>query len=125
MKQSGGIQTFNYGDDIGFEYTDFTYPGELIANPGDNICTAVLDKIKSVLGNYEYFYDVYGNFVFQEIKDYKNTTQATVEINNMTNEDYEIDISKGKSVYDFKDNELAISFSNTPQYSRIKNDFVI
>ena len=124
-KQSGGIQTFNYGDDIGFEYTDFTYPGELIANPGDNICTAVLDKIKSVLGNYEYFYDVYGNFVFQEIKDYKNTTQATVEINNMTNEDYEIDISKGKSVYDFKDNELAISFSNTPQYSRIKNDFVI
>ena len=121
----GGVRTFNYGDDLGFTYTDFTYPSELIANPGDNICTAVLDKIKNALGNYEYFYDVYGNFVFQEIKNYLNTTQATIDIRNMSNDDYKIDISKGKSVYDFTNNELAISFNNAPQYSRIKNDFVI
>ena len=122
---TGGSQEFNYGDDVGFIYTDFTYPGDLIANPGDNICTAVLDKIKNTLGNYEYFYDVYGNFVFQEIKNYLNTTQATVEIDKMKNEDYQIDISTGKAEYDFKDNELVTNFSNTPQYSRIKNDFVI
>ena len=122
---SGGIETYTYGDDIGFIYTDFTYPGDLIANPGDNICTAVLDKIKTALGNFEYFYDVYGNFIFQEIKDYKNTTQAKVEIDKLKNDDYTVDISKGKSAYDLKDNELLMNFSNTPQYSRIKNDFVI
>lgn len=121
----GGIQTFNYGDDIGFTYTDFTYPTELIANPGDNICTAVLDKLKTALGNYEYFYDVYGNFIFQEIKNYQNTTKATIDIRKINNGDYKVDISNGKSVYDFTDNKLGISFSNTPQYNRIKNDFVI
>lgn len=120
-----GIQTFEYGDDIGFIYTDFIYPEELIANPGDNIVTAVLEKIKNFLGNFEFFYDVYGNFRFQEIKDFLNTTQATVEINKLKNEDYRIDIAKGKAVYDFTNNKLATSFSNTPQYTRIKNDFVI
>ena len=122
---TGGIKTYTYGDDIGFIYTDFTYPGDLIANPGDNICTAVLDKIKVALGNFEYFYDIYGNFVFQEIKDYKNTTQAKVEIDKLKNDDYVIDISKGKSAYDLRNNELLMTFSNTPQYNRIKNDFVI
>ena len=116
---------YGYRDDIGFSYLDFTYPEELIANPGDNICSAVLDKIKNFLGNFEYFYDIYGNFVFQEIKDYLNTTQATVVINNLNNEDYVIDIAKGKAVYDFSDSKLITSFSNTPQYNRIKNDFVI
>ena len=116
---------FEYGDDIGFIFTDFTYPGELIAKPGDNICNAVLDKIKNLLGNYEYFYDVFGNFVFQEIKNYLNTTQTTTEINNLSNSDYLVDMVKGKSVYNFDGNGLALSFSNSPSYTKIKNDFVI
>ena len=53
-----------YGDDVGYIYTDFTYPGELIGNAGETV-VSVLDKIKSVLGNYEYFYDIDGNFRFQ------------------------------------------------------------
>nr|DAE09686.1 MAG TPA: Neugrin [Myoviridae sp. ctjhW4] len=32
---------------------------------GDTV-TSALDKIKQVLGNYEYFYDLDGNFIFQE-----------------------------------------------------------
>jgi len=43
---------------MGYIYTDFTYPGkELVCNAGDSV-TSVLDKIISVMGNYEYFYDV-------------------------------------------------------------------
>jgi len=120
----GIVQEFAYGQDVGFIYTDFTYPGELNANAGDNVCT-ILDKIKNTLGNYEYYYDKDGNFIFQEIKNYLNTTQATVDIKNITNNDYVIDISKGKAMYSFDDSQLVISFSHSPQYNRIKNDFVV
>ena len=63
------VQTYGYGDDVGFIYVDFTYPGELVAKPGDNV-VGILDKIKNTLGNYEYFYDIEGNFHFREIKNY-------------------------------------------------------
>ena len=115
---------YNWGEDVGYIFTDFTYPGDLIANPGDTICT-ILDKIKSTLGNYEYFYDVDGNFHFQEIKNYLNITQATTDLNNMHNEQYLVDISKGQNVYNFKDSKLFTSYSNSPNYSNIKNDYVV
>lgn len=115
---------YNWGEDVGYIFTDFTYPGDLIANPGDTICT-ILDKIKSTLGNYEYFYDIDGNFHFQEIKNYLNITQATTDLNNMHNEQYLVDISKGQNVYNFKDSKLFTSYSNSPNYSNIKNDYVV
>ena len=115
---------YNWGEDVGYIFTDFTYPGDLIANPGDTICT-ILDKIKSTLGNYEYFYDVDGNFHFQEIKNYLNITQATTDLNNIHNEQYLVDISKGQNVYNFKDSKLFTSYSNSPNYSNIKNDYVV
>ena len=117
-------EKFEYGEDVGYILTDFTYPGELISSPGENVCT-ILDKIKTTLGNYEYFYDVYGNFVFQEIKNYLNTTKSTVDLNNLNANDYLLDMSKGKSVYQFNDGNLITSYSNTPQYNLIKNDFVV
>ena len=117
-------QLYEYGDDVGFIFTDFTYPNELIENAGSSV-TAVLDKIKGVLTNYEYFYDIHGNFRWQEIKNYLNTTQATVDLNAMKNEDYLVDQSKGKRAYDFTGSKLISSYANTPQYNKIKNDFVV
>jgi len=38
--------------------------------------TDALDQILEVLGNYEYFYDLDGNFVFQEKKNFFNNAQA-------------------------------------------------
>jgi len=69
------IKQFNYGDDVGYILTDFSYPGDLISKAGDTICS-ILDQIKNVLGNYEYFYDINGNFIFQEIKNYLNKSYA-------------------------------------------------
>ena len=37
------------------------------------LCT-ILDKIKNLLGNFEYYYDLDGNFIFQEVKNYLNNT---------------------------------------------------
>ena len=115
---------YEYGDDVGFIFTDFTYPSELIENAGSSVVT-LLDKIKGTLGNYEYFYDIYGNFVWQEIKNYLNTTQATVDLEKLNNSDYIVDQSKGKMAYDFTNSKLVSSYSNTPQFSKIKNDFVV
>ena len=74
---SGDWLEFENGVDCGYVYTDFTYPGELISGIGENVCS-VLDKIKDVLGNFEYFYDLDGNFVFQEKKNYLNVSYLPV-----------------------------------------------
>ena len=122
--QGYAYQMFEYGEDVGFIYTDFTFPEELIGDAGSTVCS-ILDKIKNVLGNYEYFYDVDGNFHFQEIKNYLNTTQPKVELDKLTKDDYVLDMSKGKTVYNFDNSILVSSYSNTPQYQMIKNDFVV
>lgn len=119
-----GYDTYESGQDVGYIYTDFVYPDELIGDAGNTVCN-ILDKIKNTLGNYEYFYDLDGNFVFQEIKNYLNTSKSTVDLNDMDQNDYLIDITRGKSVYEFDDASLVISYSNAPQYSMIKNDFIV
>ena len=48
---------YEYGEDIGYIYTDFVYTDELIGDAGSTVCT-ILDKIKNYLGNFEYFYDI-------------------------------------------------------------------
>lgn len=116
--------TYVYGQDVGFIYSDFTYPTELIGNAGDSVVT-VTDKIKSTLGNFETFYDIYGNYKFQEIKNYLNTSHTTVLLQNLKKDDYVIDQSQGKSVYDFSNSKLITSISNSPQYLNVKNDFVV
>ena len=60
--QEGNYTMYEYGSDIGYIYTDFIYPGELIGDAGNSVCD-ILDKIKETLGNYEYFYDLDGNFI--------------------------------------------------------------
>ena len=117
-------EEYESGQDVGYIYTDFIYPGELIGDAGNSVCD-ILDKIKSALGNYEYFYDLDGNFIFQEIKNYLNTSKSTTDLNNMNQNDYLIDITSGKSVYTFGDSFLISSYSNAPQYSMIKNDYIV
>jgi len=55
----------------------------LVGNAGDTV-TTILDQIRDTLGNYEYFYDINGNFRFQEIKNYLNTSKSTEIINNIS-----------------------------------------
>ena len=148
LVQDGTWVEYNFNEDIGYTYTDFTYPGELITNIGDNVCS-VLDKIKNTLGNYEYFYDIDGNFVFQEIKNYLNTSYIPTEkvngvqtyyldnnrkFNINTNslkiigpENYRVDFcADQKSIYTFEEgNNLITSYSNSPNFMNLKNDYHI
>lgn len=122
--QNKAYKMYEYGEDVGYIYTDFIYPKELIGDAGSTVCT-ILDNIKNLLGNYEYYYDIDGNFIFQEVKNYLNTSQAKVELDKLTKDDYIIDMSKGKVVYNFDNSILITSYSNNPQYNMIKNDFVV
>ena len=93
-------------------------------NAGDTVCS-ILDSIKNTLGNFEYFYDLNGNFRFQEIKNYLNTSLTTDILNNSNAEHYLTNRSKGKVKYEFNDSSIITSFSNSPQYGMIKNDFIV
>lgn len=124
-KPSTGLKyTFSYGDDIGYIYDDFVWPDELVANAGETV-VSVLEQIKSVLGNYEYFYDNYGVFHFREIKNYVNTTQAKVLVNDMTTNDYMISTVIPKETFTFSDDNNLISVNASPEYGNIKNDYVV
>lgn len=112
---------FNYGDNAGYEYTDFTYPGELILSAGDTVMT-LLDKIVSTLGNYEYFYDLDGKFIFQEIKNYLNTGSPLLELDS---EDYVRSYNNSKYLYSLTDLDTTTAITVSPKYDDIKNDFYV
>lgn len=115
---------FNKGDDVGYIYDDFFYTDELVAGPAETI-TSVLDKIKAYLGNYEYFYDVYGIFRFREIKNYVNTTLAKNMLEEMSENQYLVEVNNDKTSFLFSDNENITSITVTPQYNNIKNDYIV
>lgn len=121
---SGAYLQINNGDDAGYTYDDFVYQGELTCAAGDSVAAA-LDKIKQYLGNYEFFYDAMGVFHFREIKNYMNTTQGKVLIEDMALHDYMVETAIPKSVYTFEDNKNLLSINVNPQYENIKNDFIV
>lgn len=113
---------FIYGQDVGYQETDFTYPGELVFSAGDTV-TSVLDKIIESLGNYEYFYDLDGHFVFQQKKNYLNYYYTPIT---QINDNYYIKaFSDSKYYYTFIDAKDALSYYNSPKYENIKNDFIV
>lgn len=133
---STDLVILNAAGDIGFTLTDLVYPNtsnDFIASKGTPI-TESLDNIKQVLENYEYFYDVNGVFRFQEIKNYLNTSQSTGLLESLKAQkegdeyektNYSFEKYRDKAVQDFTGSPLIIDISNDPQYSLIKNDFVI
>lgn len=116
------VVKLSFGELAGYKLTELTYAGDLIASVGDNL-TLVLDKIKNMLGNFEYFYDIDGKFVFQRKKDYLNVVP-----NKLVNTDSLIDVyvnpEFNEIVYDFSSNILT-QLSNNPDITKIKNDFSI
>lgn len=112
---------FSYGQDAGYKYTNFTYPGELVLNAGDTVVT-LLDKIVSTLGNYEYFYNIDGKFVFQEIKNYLNTGSPLLEL---SPEDYVRSYNNAKFLYSLTDLDTTTAIIRNPKYDNVKNDFYV
>lgn len=121
---SGAYLQINNGDDAGYVYDNFVYDKELVMNAGQSVADA-LEQIKQYLGNYEYFYDVFGIFHFREIKNYLNTTQGKVLTTDMTENDYMVDRAIPKEAYSFSDSSNLLSMNVNPQYDSIKNDYIV
>jgi len=103
--------------------TLLVYPDELKGEIGDSV-TSILDKIVNFLGDYEYFYDLNGQFVFQGKPAYiKTPWNGTI---NLVNENY-VDPSEiySKVAYTFDDAVLTTQYQNTPNLNNIKNDYTI
>ena len=112
-----------YGDTIGYRATDLTYAGELIEEANGTI-TSMLDKIVQQLGEFEYFYDTQGHFVFQRKRIYFNSSWSSVVMDdNQTY--YESKAMSSQFSYEFTSNFLIESFANKPKLNAIKNDYAI
>lgn len=113
-------QKIQYGEVAGYHQTDLIYPGDLIMNPGESV-TSALDKIKSLLGEFEYFYDVNGKFIFQKKKTYVNNLFSPI-----SGDRIEPFVEVSQYTYDFDNkDELVISISNSYSINEVKNDFTI
>lgn len=113
-----------YGDVVGYKPTDLTYAGDLILDVGSSV-TQMLDKIVSMLGEFEYFYNIDGQFVFQKKKTYVQTSWNNI-MNNTTSDVYVENAANTSSVtYYFENANIVTSFSNAPDLSNLKNDFSI
>lgn len=113
-------QKYTYGQDVGYEFTAFTYPGELVLAAGATVVN-LLEKICQILGNYEYFFDLDGRFIFQEKKNYLNTVSP---ITYLVPQDY-IQSYSTEATYEIKDSDTLVSLTRSPRYEDIKNDFVV
>ena len=131
--EQGQYEIKSPGQDIGFIYDNFCYPGELSCNAGDTV-TSILDKIIGIMGNYQYFYDVFGNFVFREKQNYLNMTNVaywTKESNlqqktlELPMDSYKTEVRLTKPIYSFIENEYTSAYNNTLNFNNIKNDFVV
>ena len=117
------VAKVEYGETAGYRLTDLVYPGDLISSIGETL-VSILDKIKNMLGEFEYFYDIDGRFIFQRKKTYVNTKWNTIV--NTSDDKYVESAAYTSAVqYSFEDNNLITSFSNNPQLNNLKNDFSV
>ena len=113
------LAKIEYGETAGYHKTPLVYNSDLILKPGETV-TSLLDKIRNMLGNYEYFYDLQGRFVFQRKQTYVQ------EIFSPINGDLVTPIVHASPYsYEFNDHELFTAISSPPTIANTKNDFTI
>ena len=114
-----------YGQTAGYRTTELIYPGDLIANVGDSI-TSVLDKIKNMLTEFEYFYDIDGRFVFQKKQSFISTMWAPAGENDRGDQAVMNGLMQSSTTaYTFSGGELITAFNNNPNLLNLRNDYSI
>lgn len=111
------------GMTCGYRTTELVYAGDLTASVGEPI-TSMLSKIVSMLGNYEYFYNLDGQFVFQKKRTYVNTSWNNM-VNNGEEDWVENAAYTASYLFSFEDGNLITSYQNAPNLGNLKNDFSI
>lgn len=115
------IAKIEYGTTAGYRYTELTYAGDLIGAIGESI-TSILDKIKNMLGDFEYFYDLDGQFIFQRKRYSFESTWSPISLNENGQEVVDFD---NNIAYTFSDSTLVTTFNNNPDLTKLKNDYSV
>lgn len=130
------VAKIEYGQTAGYRMTDLTFAGDLICNVGESVMS-MLDKIKNMLSEFEYFYNVDGQFVFQKKQSFINTlwsptqTADTIGTNNQGEDIYyseqyiESMANSSATSYTFNEGELITAFTNNPNILNLKNDYSV
>ena len=115
------VAKIEYGTTAGYRYTELTYAGDLIGGVGESI-TSILDKIKNMLGDFEYFYDLDGQFIFQRKRYSFESTWSPISLNENGQEVVDLD---NNIAYTFSDSTLVTAFNNNPDLTKLKNDYSV
>lgn len=113
------VAKIEYGETAGYHRIPLVYNNDLILNTGETV-TSLLDKLKAMLGDFEYFYDLQGRFVFQKKNTYIQELFSPVDGELVTPIMYASQYS-----YKFEDEKLFTATSNSPNLNNLKNDFSI
>lgn len=115
----GCVVKVQSGETAGYHQIALTYANDLILNAGEPI-TTMLNKIAEMLGNFEYFYDTKGRFIFQKKNNYIQELFSPIN-----GEIVEPIAAITPYSYKFDDKELITQISDTPNVENTKNDFAI
>ena len=113
------IAKISYGETAGYRFTELTYPGDLIGAVGEAL-TSILDKIKNMLGDFEYFYDLDGQFIFQKKRTIDMPWSPLSSENGQHSINYDDEVA-----YTFVGGELVTTFNNNPAMENLKNDYSV
>ena len=113
------VVKIEYGESAGYYPIPLVYNSDLILNAGEAV-TNMLDKIKAMLGNFEYFYDLDGRFVFQ-----KENTYTQELFSPISGDIVSPIMEEAIYSYKFEDNSMITNLSRSPNISSLKNDYTV
>ena len=113
------VAKIDYGDTAGYHRIQLVYNNDLILKPGETV-TSLLDKLKNMLGNFEYFYDLQGRFVFQKKNNYIQELFSP-----LNGELMEPTMHISSYAYRFDNSKFFTSIGDSPNINNLKNDFAI
>lgn len=117
------VDQYTFNDNIGYQLTDFTFPGKTLESNAGETIVSVLEKIKNAIGDYEYYFDIDGRFWFKKIDTYINNGSDEINMTSAIAEKYLFQ-SKERH-YNFEGSPLITSYQNNPQWLNLKNDITV
>ncbi len=113
------IAKIEYGETAGYHQIPLVYNTDLVLNAGETV-TSLLDKLKNMLGDFEYFYDLEGRFVFQKKQLYNQELFSPIDGELVTPTHL-----ASKYSYKFEDDSLFTAIAETSNINNLKNDFSV
>lgn len=119
------LTKIEYGEPVGYKPGPLVFNQELVGTLGENIAS-ILDKIKQLLGPYEYFYDLDGRFIFQRKPQYLDIALDVFnEFNGVDIVTTPHNLDDYEGYWALSHEDQIVSIAETTPINNIKNDYSI